>query len=166
MLHPAPGNLLARTATPALMLVSCLFQFFGEGFSEWSAYFALDALLGRRRGRCGQPALPLQSGRRWWPPPAAFWCRTSVRRASAASPTSISSSWGESCPKFCVRGGGVRSGFPLRERPVAASLSPPFWRLFWCLPGRTWALAYGASWWVCPCQTGSSCGRSAKAPAA
>ena len=46
MLHPAaPGNLLARTATPALMLVSYLFQFFGAGFSEWSAYFAVDALL-------------------------------------------------------------------------------------------------------------------------
>ena len=46
MLHPAaPGNLLARTATPALMLVSYLFQFFGAGFSEWSAYFAIDALL-------------------------------------------------------------------------------------------------------------------------
>ena len=46
MLHPAaPGNLLARTATPALMLVAYLFQFFGQGFSEWSAYFAIDALL-------------------------------------------------------------------------------------------------------------------------
>lgn len=46
MLHPgAPGNLLARTATPALMLVAYLFQFFGTGFSEWSAYFAIDTLL-------------------------------------------------------------------------------------------------------------------------
>lgn len=46
MLHPgAPGNLLARTATPALMLAAYLFQFFGTGFSEWSAYFAIDTLL-------------------------------------------------------------------------------------------------------------------------
>lgn len=46
MLHPgAPGNLLARTAMPGMMLVTYLFQFFGQGFSEWSAYFAYDALL-------------------------------------------------------------------------------------------------------------------------
>ena len=46
VLHPAAqGNLLAKAATPGMMLMVYLFEFFTKGFSEWSAYFAYNTLL-------------------------------------------------------------------------------------------------------------------------
>ena len=45
MLHPgAPGNLTARSYPPAMMVLTYLFQFFGEGFSEWKCLAAYDIL--------------------------------------------------------------------------------------------------------------------------
>ena len=61
VLHPAAqGNLLAKAATPGMMLVVYLFQFFSSGFSEWSAYFAYNTLFAA--GVAAMAAMPLK---RW-----------------------------------------------------------------------------------------------------
>lgn len=44
-LHAAvPGNVQAGSYNPGMMLLVYFFQFFGKGFSEWSAFFAYDTL--------------------------------------------------------------------------------------------------------------------------
>lgn len=61
VLHPAAqGNLLAKAATPGMMLVVYLFQFFSSGFSEWSAYFAYNTLFAAAIG-----AMAAMPRKRW-----------------------------------------------------------------------------------------------------
>ncbi len=61
VLHPAAqGNLMAKAANPGMMLVVYLFQFFSDGFSEWSAYFAYDAMLA-----AAVAAVAAMPGKRW-----------------------------------------------------------------------------------------------------
>ena len=61
VLHPAAqGNLLAKASNPGMMLVVYLFQFFGAGFSEWSAYFRL-----RRMLAAAVAAMAALAGKRW-----------------------------------------------------------------------------------------------------
>lgn len=63
----APGNVQAGSYNPGMMLLVYFFQFFGKGFSEWSAFFAYDALFA---AALSAVAAPLSSKR--WPTAAVL----------------------------------------------------------------------------------------------
>ena len=120
MLHPAaPGNLLARTATPALMLVSYLFQFFGAGFSEWSAYFALNALLAAAVGAVASLPRADKAGAAVVAA-CGFLVPYFFSAPSLGGISNIYLSFMGDLPLGFVFGAGLCVWFSLRQRPAAA----------------------------------------------
>lgn len=120
MLHPAaPGNLLARTATPALMLVSYLFQFFGAGFSEWSAYFALNALLAAAVGAVASLPRADKAGAAVMAA-CGFLVPYFFSAPSLGGISNIYLSFMGDLPLGFVFGAGLCVWFSLRQRPAAA----------------------------------------------
>ena len=163
MLHPgAPGNLLARTATPALMLVSYLFQFFGEGFSEWSAYFALDALLAAavaavaslpRRSKAGAAVVAA----------CGFLVPYFFSAPSLGGISNVYLSFMGDLPLGFVFGAAVCVYFSLRERPAAALALTALLAAFLVLT-KDVGLAYGCIVVGLVCADRLFCGPKRKVP--